>query len=429
MKILITNVHSADNAGDLALFLESIQQLKVAFGAKVEIALTIDDPTSLSIEYEKAQSLFGWLLQNRPDGNAKLNPLRLIFAPFFTLLPLLIYRFMHRIPLFFTPAALRPLLLAYSKANLIASVAGGFLYSSGRGTVLLIHFYDLFLAWVAGKPFYLLPQSIGPFRRRWECIVARYVLSKARLILVRDPISQEQLAKCGFSHPVPVLTYDLGFSFEAAEESVLENWLAEHQLSLPAHWPLLGITTINWGAQFSGFQRQELYESALVEAAKEFINLTAGKVIFFPQVCGPLPIQDDRIPSRRIISQLDDYAGSATLFSEPAPPAILKAMYRKTTIFLGTRMHSNIFALGNGVPVLAIGYLHKTQGIMQMLGLSDWVIDIREAEPGNVVPRLQQLWEKRDQVAQQIASQLPEVHRENLQTAQLIAADFKKNLK
>jgi colanic acid/amylovoran biosynthesis protein len=96
---------------------------------------------------------------------------------------------------------------------------------------------------------------------------------------------------------------------------------------------------------------------------------------------------------------------------------------------LGTRMHSNIFALGSGVPVLAIGYLHKTQGIMQMLGLSDWVIDIREAEPGNVVPRLQQLWEKRDQVAQQIASQLPEVHRENLQTAQLIAADFKKNLK
>jgi shikimate kinase len=56
------------------------------------------------------------------------------------------------------------------------------------------------------------------------------------------------------------------------------------------------------------------------------------------------------------------------------------------------------------------------------------VIDIREAEPGNVVPRLQELWEKRDQVAEQIASQMPDVHRQNLQTAQLIAADFKMHL-
>lgn len=44
--------------------------------------------------------------------------------------------------------------------------------------------------------------------------------------------------------------------------------------------------------------------------------------------------------------------------------------------FIGTRMHSNIFALSSGIKTLAISYEPKTEGIMKDLGLSEYVIKI-----------------------------------------------------
>ena len=45
-------------------------------------------------------------------------------------------------------------------------------------------------------------------------------------------------------------------------------------------------------------------------------------------------------------------------------------------------MHSNIFALSETVPVIAIGYLHKTRGIASMLGMDRWVLDIQTITRG-----------------------------------------------
>ena len=61
-------------------------------------------------------------------------------------------------------------------------------------------------------------------------------------------------------------------------------------------------------------------------------------------------------------------------------------------VFLGTRMHSNIFALSGRVPVIAIGYLHKTQGIAAQVGIEDWVIDIQDIEAAGLISKFDQLW-------------------------------------
>jgi len=56
----------------------------------------------------------------------------------------------------------------------------------------------------------------------------------------------------------------------------------------------------------------------------------------------------------------------------------LRAMYGEMDFFIGTRMHSNIFALSMDVPTIAIGYQWKTRGIMNMLELTDFVVNIEE---------------------------------------------------
>ncbi len=50
-------------------------------------------------------------------------------------------------------------------------------------------------------------------------------------------------------------------------------------------------------------------------------------------------------------------------------------------LFLGTRLHSNIFALVAGVPVVAVAYQYKTFGLMEMIGLKHGPSPSKKAPP------------------------------------------------
>jgi colanic acid/amylovoran biosynthesis protein len=89
-------------------------------------------------------------------------------------------------------------------------------------------------------------------------------------------------------------------------------------------------------------------------------------------------------------------------------------------------MHSNIFALSQGVPVLAIGYLHKTRGIMRMVGLEDWVIDIDKITPNSLEQMLEAIWRKRTELHTHIMEQLPSLTLQAKQPGVLIATDYYK---
>jgi colanic acid/amylovoran biosynthesis protein len=65
-----------------------------------------------------------------------------------------------------------------------------------------------------------------------------------------------------------------------------------------------------------------------------------------------------------------------TVIREDLHPLALIDFCGSMDIFIGTRMHSNIFALINSVPVVAVEYEHKTKGIMQSLGLADLTLNI-----------------------------------------------------
>lgn len=69
-----------------------------------------------------------------------------------------------------------------------------------------------------------------------------------------------------------------------------------------------------------------------------------------------------------------DVAVSVTFHKENFTPAQLKNAYGKMTLFIGSRLHSMIFALGAGVPTICHIYQGtKAQGIFDELGLHELV--------------------------------------------------------
>jgi colanic acid/amylovoran biosynthesis protein len=186
----------------------------------------------------------------------------------------------------------------------------------------------------------------------------------------------------------------------------------------------LGLTAIHWGAQNFNFTRQKGYESACAESLRHFLGTHGGKVILFPQVWGPTAADDDRIPARRIAAQLADLSKVITMVEQPLTPTLLKSIYSRMDVFIGTRMHSNIFALSEGVPCLAIGYMHKTRGIAEMMGMSEWMLDIDDVTSEVLAEKLDGLWQARQTVRQAIHDVLPMMVEQAHQAGILVASDF-----
>ena len=428
LNILIINVHSSHNAGDAALTQVTLEQLGVAFPDS-RISLAMDDPSSHRGKGTALGSLFTWVTRIAEDGQPRWRKAGLLWLLPASLAPVITQRVFKQAWFGLTPNGWQDLMKAYLKADLVISKPGGFLYSSGRGVTLLVSLYSMVLALLAGKALYLFPQSIGPFLFGWECRLLRAVLSRARQVMVREPVSAAQMEQCGFSKQAFKLMPDMAFAFRGAPRAEALDWLKSHGVDPAAGQPLMGMTAINWGGQNRRFSTQTRYENACATAARYFVKELGGKVVLFPQVTGPLSSQDDRVPARRIAQLAGQKGNSITVIEEAAAPEMLKAAYGCMQVFIGTRMHSNIFALSQGVPVIAIGYQHKTSGIARMAGVADWVVEIEALDESNLVEKLQRLWEQRQAVGEHLREVMPAIIKQAGQPAEITAADYAQWIK
>nr|CRH06549.1 Protein of unknown function [Candidatus Magnetococcus massalia] len=107
----------------------------------------------------------------------------------------------------------------------------------------------------------------------------------------------------------------------------------------------------------------------------------ATHCLFFPQVIYAEGADDDRMVSRRIYGLLDlEVKSRVTLLEDDLDPRQLRKQIGEMDLFIGTRMHSNIFALSEGVKTLAIAYEPKTTGIMSGLHLQRYVCAMEELD-------------------------------------------------
>lgn len=426
LRILLVNLHSSWNAGDDALTQEALRQLEEQF-PRCSFMLALNDPTSYRGRGQPLGSFTAWVKPIMTDGAAshwrwKTFPGLVAHS----LLAVAGYRLTGRPWYPFLRPERRSLLEAYLQADLVVSAAGNFLYTSGKiGLPFLLALFAIFYAQLGGKPIYALPQTLGPIERRRERFLVKSVLSKARMVLIRDPISVGVWKTWDVQGPQWTLLPDLAFACPAERDRrEALALLKECGIQEDRHRPWLGVTLIHWGAQRRSFERQERYEDAVEAAIRDFLANRQGRVALFAQVQGPTAAEDDRIPARRVLAQLEDLGDQVVLADRWVPPPILKAAYGQMDFFLGTRLHSNIFALTEGVPVVAIGYQYKTRGVMRMLDLEDWVLDIEQVDRETLVRLLRKAWAERECIRAHIQQVLPALRLQASKAGALIATDF-----
>lgn len=394
MKILIVNLHSALNLGDDGIMLATLTMLREVF-PEADITAAANDPDSWQ-KYqgiEAISSLCSWVADCRMGHFRRKLYLMPIYLGLLIIAALL-FRFLHK-KIFFGSPQQRQLLSSYYNADLILSCGGGNFYAHhSKSPALVWALVTLAFAIGLGKRTIMLPQSIGPIEGKTQRFLTSLLLNQINQIMLRENRSVDFVRTKLRIQKECILLPDMAFGLPI--------------LSTPPHSKAkeglqIGVTVIDRTAQNSLFEQQEAYEQAIETLLINLINELGAHINIFVQCYGPSPDQDDRIVAHRLYKRMQQYKNEITLRDSFHGVLEIREAYHSMDCLIGTRMHTAIFALGGGVPIVLIAYQPKAQGVMEFFGLKDYCCDIDGVTCNQLYQLVCDALKNRDEISQRIA--------------------------
>lgn len=419
-SILILHFHSSANAGDAAQLFSAIQDLQDNFRpARIVVSANYPEEEYLqSLPIEVIPSISNSIGLGSETSKAKLilrlflATIRLLWACLF---PGKQAAGRHH------PERWRKVFLAYKRADLVCSTPGNIFFTRGR-----IGFLSSALAVLPAiclkKPFYILPQSIGPLKRRWERLMVKRFCSSARIVFVREPSSYREVIDLGVPREKVVLTHDQSLTYpktrtQSPPQPLLDAGFTDRK-------PSVGVSVIpNFVNLLQPLVLEKYYE-VLAKSLANFLGAHGAYVYFFPQVTGPSEREDDRLAAKKVIHMLTSHKESVKLIKETLTPEELKACYQWMDIFIASRLHSAIFSMTCAVPTLMISYLDKTKGAAELFDWQDFTIEITKLTVDNLSDKLSLLWEQRSSLSPLIENRLSEILETYPKPGALIFEDY-----
>lgn len=307
----------------------------------------------------------------------------------------------------------------FSQSDLVVFVPGGyFLAPHASHTHWFRHLSSLCLAKLYKKRTVLYACSIGPFVGFMNRLLASWFLNYPNLIILREGESVRYLKEVHIHKPRIEITTDTAFLLNPATKEKSRELFKLTRVSLSSQ--LIGFAIRSYDfPKYLGEAKEILLEkylhtmAGLLDYSVEELHLTPCIV---PQHLGKG--DNDIIFSKRIIGITKQREKIQILDSDYSPQE-LKGIYGLMSVFVGVRMHANIFALAQRIPTLAIAYEPKTRGIMSAIGLSDYVIDIYGLDLALAQKKLKQLVEHRQAIIDFLDKKLPSIFEMAQRSAKL----------
>lgn len=257
-------------------------------------------------------------------------------------------------------------------SDLLIICGGGFL--GGNKYNSLIHLAQMDILKNLNRPMILWGTSIEPPSKRLLKKITEKVLSNVDVILPREKITEDYL-KSFYSLQNIIPTPDMAFKTPEIFMSKKIDKVCLDIRKQAMGKRVIGITMREWFFPKSKEpeKQKKQYEESLIELIDDLDDECT--FVFVPQVI--MNGDDDRIFANEIKNGLVN-SNNLIVLEEDYSPYELKYLISKFDQFLGTRMHSNIFASTVSKAPVAIAYEKKTNGIMEKLNLAEYVVDIEK---------------------------------------------------
>lgn len=414
-KILITNAWSWFNKGDAAIVITMVQALR-KYIPEAEISLISYTPEVDSLKYKnyKIEVLRGL----RVSESARITKGITIFSQWIRRsLWGVLYSFLKK-DIRWLKGQDREVLDKYAQNDIIVSCGGEVIW--GNAGYILNNLLEIFFGKLLNKPVVIYAHSIGPFNGKLAELIARVFLNQADLITLREWISKEYLRIIKVTKPPIIVTADSAFMLHPVSPPKAKELLFKEGIDLKRMH--VGMTFRRWIFPNSEYPevKHKKYVTEMSKIVDYIIERLRAVIVFMPQVIvANSGMEDDRTVAQEIFQLLNNKNDFKMLIKDFSPEE-LEGIIGQMDLFIGTRMHSNIFALSMYVPTIAIGYRHKTIGIMKMLGMEKYVCDISNIKFEDVVQKVEDALVNRENIKNRLKVEMKKIRNRALYNAELV---------
>ncbi len=368
MKVLVTNVYSYKNKGDAAIVIALLSEIRrVLPGYDIVVQTTDIQNDKDKYGVPISPTLMWTLISSMRNMHSVLLSIFLMAKMTSLLAYILVARVLACNPVFLLSKTLKEYIWQVRSSDVVIACGGGYLRTGSSkpndSLLLFVTCLNFVLPTYFGKSVYLYSQSIGPVYGKLQKEILRFSLDRVRIVESREDISTSYVKSLDV-HAKLMETADPVF--------LLAGKRTKSDITVDKQRINVGMTVRGW---FSDQNKQIAY----IDAMAKFIDYLAveyqAHVYYLPQVIAASFGDDDRLTAEKVKQRLQ-HKKSFTLLDKDLHPYEISDFCSRLSFFVGTRMHSNIYALINRVPTIAIEYEPKTRGIMRGLGLEEYSISI-----------------------------------------------------
>lgn len=245
---------------------------------------------------------------------------------------------------------------------------------------------ETLMAIKTGIPTIQLPQTLGPFEKKENYDLAKYILRAAKAVYVRDDRFTSELDKMGVRYE---LTNDLSY-FMQPEPFDIEIEQGAVGLNVS------GLTYSNHFRTLAG--QFENYHYLCEQIVKFFqsIHRPVYLISHSYDYKHPEEDNDDMEASRTFYSKLENKKGVYLVDMDLTSPRT-KYVISKMSFFIGTRMHANFAAIFTKVPVFGLAYSYKFKGAFEnngIYGQTAMINNISKPQADEIVKQIAAVFKK-----------------------------------
>jgi colanic acid/amylovoran biosynthesis protein len=402
------------NLGVGALTVGAIRCMLAAY-PQAEISLLEYGRTSSSqcvrlrdrvVEVPVTNLRFSWKLY-LPNNIALL----LIFAAFLKLIP------SHRLRGWLTSK--NKCLSEICEADQVMSIAGGDSFADIYGLWRLLYVaLPQILALFLGKNLVLLPQTIGPFRKRLSRAIAGYIVQRAEHVYSRDRQGLAQLQELmgrDLAARKTSFCYDVAFVMDPIAPDKIE--IDGMNQGLETHSSTVGVN-ISGLLYMGGYTKNNMFGlradyRRFIHRLIDFLIVQKGaSVILVPHVIGRGGESDVEVCERVYEELQSNYPEKLGVVRRSYDHSEMKYIIGQCDFFVGSRMHSCIGAASQCIPAVSVAYSDKFIGVMEALNIDYSVADARRLTEEELLGVVDRVYEGRKAMRQQLERKMLEVQRE-----------------
>lgn len=407
-KILISPFNTDLNRGDQALTWETINIAKDLFPLnKIYLYNSSISNNNLNLQTKKLDIYFINRILKHPlrkcsNNISKFKLIKILICGFtllydiiFSLLILFNNKLFNNILFKIIPKNKKEEIDKFKEMNLIIIKGGGFIHSYGNWTdiyKMFFQLYDIFLAKKFNKNVILLPNSIGPLKNFFAKKIVIKALSNCNIFFVRDVKSYNFLTNLKLN---PKLSPDLAFYIKPSTKDY-----TQYLMDKGVDFSKIRIAITLRPYRFDGnINRKILYNNYIFQIKKTISELLARDyhVSLIAHSLGPSAHENDNIPLTEIYNSFINQRNISFINDHKLNCKEIAKIYSYYDLMIGTRFHSVIFALNSLVPAIAIAYGgFKAYGIMQEMGLSEFVVPIENPDSSKIISLVKKILENKN---------------------------------